>query len=144
MACFEVFNSQATSDLDSFNFQKLVWHWSAFASLILYTFWSRWLTEVGHSVDCGFFEALCVFVLSMCHSVNTTHKHAFNSLAVLWRLASFLCCHSTMETLNLNSVGVLTKSGHLRDSVNDSKWLKMTQPPLFVLLSTSHQYSTPS
>ena len=64
------------------------------------------LAEVGHSIDCGIFQALRRFVLSMCRSIDTTCEHTYNwrripLIAVLWTLASFLHRHSTTETLNL-------------------------------------------
>ena len=37
-------------------------------------------------------------------------------VAVLWMLASFLCCHSTTETLNL-TVGVPTRGGHICETL---------------------------
>ena len=52
--------------------QKLVRHQSAFASLVLQKLDGQdRLTEVGHSIDGGIFQALRGFVLSMCYSIDT-------------------------------------------------------------------------
>ena len=57
--------------------QKLVRHRSAFASLVLQKLDGQdRLTEVGHSVDGGVFQALCRFVFSMCYSIDTTRGQA--------------------------------------------------------------------
>jgi len=37
------------------------------------------LIEVGHSIDGSIFQALRGFVLSMCCSIDTIHKHACDS-----------------------------------------------------------------
>jgi len=87
--------------------QKLVRHRSAFASLVLVQKFDGQdrLTEVGHSVDSGVFQALRGFVPPMCYSIDTTRGHALrssvNSLTGLWTLAPFWRCHSTTATLNL-------------------------------------------
>ena len=63
--------------------QKLVRHRSAFATLVLQKLdGQERLTEVGHSVDGGVFQALHEFVLSKCYSTDTTRRHACN----LWRI----------------------------------------------------------
>jgi len=36
------------------------------------------LTEVGHSVDGGIFQALHWFVLSICYSMDTTREHDYD------------------------------------------------------------------
>ena len=64
--------------------QKLVWHQSIFASLILkIPFGQDWLTEVGHSATVTFSKHLCRFVLSMCFSTDTTCEHACNRRKII-------------------------------------------------------------
>jgi len=56
--------------------QKLIRHWSAFASLVLQKLDGQdQLTDVGHSVHSGIFQALHGFLLSMCYSIDTTRGH---------------------------------------------------------------------
>ena len=51
------------------------------------------LTEVANSVDGSIFQALRGIVLSMCCSIDTTHKHTCDR--------QLLCGHCTTETLKL-------------------------------------------
>ena len=62
---------------------ELVRHRSAFASLVLQKLDGQdRLTEIGHSVDGGVSQALRGFVLSMCYSIDSSHKHACDR----WRI----------------------------------------------------------
>ena len=96
-----------TGTLNYILLQKLARHQSAFTSLLQKLNGQYWLTEVGHSVDGGVFQALLEFVLSMCYSIWhhsrswTRLQSSANSSTVLWTLALFWRCHSITETLTL-------------------------------------------